>query len=118
MFARILDPDAGHWSIAPCQRFRSERRYLPGTLVLETTFATETGSVKVIDALAFAEGQRHHELGLTAPHLMLRLVEGVVGEVELRIVLAPRPEYGLVKPLFRQFESKKKNRLTVEKSLC
>ena len=105
VFARILDPDAGHWSITPTETYRSERRYLPGTLVVETTFATDTGSVKLIDAMAFAEGQRHHELGLRAPHLLLRLVEGLVGEVELRFELAPRPEYGLVKPLFRRTES-------------
>jgi GH15 family glucan-1,4-alpha-glucosidase len=102
VFARILDPDGGHWSLTPTAAYRSERRYLPGTLVLETTFATETGSVKLIDALAFAAGQRNHELGLNAPHLVLRLVEGLIGEVELRFELAPRPEYGLVKPLFRQ----------------
>jgi GH15 family glucan-1,4-alpha-glucosidase len=77
---------------------------VPGTLVLETTFTTDTGSVKLVDALAFAEGQRHHELGFAAPHLLLRQVEGLEGEVELRLELAPRPEYGLVKPLFRQTE--------------
>jgi alpha,alpha-trehalase len=105
VFARILDPDGGHWAITPIEAFRSERRYVPETLVIETTFATEAGSVKLIDALAFAEGQRHHELGLAAPHLLLRLVEGLAGEVELRFELAPRPEYGLVKPLFRRTES-------------
>ncbi len=105
VFARILDPDGGHWSIGPTGRFRSERRYLPGTLVIETTFVTENGSVKLVDALAFGEGERKHELGLAAPHLLLRLLEGVVGEVELRLELAPRPEYGLVKPLFRQTET-------------
>jgi GH15 family glucan-1,4-alpha-glucosidase len=102
VFARILDPDGGHWSISPSDEHRSSRRYLPGTLVLETTFTTEAGSVKVTDAMAFAPGQRHHELGLDAPHLLLRLVEGLVGDVELQMELAPRPEYGLVKPLFRQ----------------
>jgi GH15 family glucan-1,4-alpha-glucosidase len=105
VFAQILDPAGGHWQIKPRGAYRSGRRYLPGTLVIETTFATETGSVKLTDAMAFAEGQRHHELGLSAPHLLLRLVEGLVGEVELRFELAPRPEYGLVKPLFRQTES-------------
>src|SRR5204862_1467179 len=60
IFARILDAAAGHWSIAPAGEFRSERRYLPGTLVLETTFTTETGSVRLTDALAFAPGQRGH----------------------------------------------------------
>jgi GH15 family glucan-1,4-alpha-glucosidase len=105
VFARILDPDGGHWSITPTGPSRSERRYLPGTLVLETTFTTDTGSVKLIDAMAFAARQRDHELGLHAPHLLLRLVEGLVGEVELHLSLAPRPEYGLVKPLFRQTDS-------------
>src|SRR5215469_3531381 len=101
VFAQILDPDGGHWQIRPSGAYRSERRYLPGTLVIETTFTTESGSVRLTDAMAFAEGQRHHELGFGAPHLLLRLVEGVLGEVELSFELAPRPEYGLVKPLFR-----------------
>ena len=102
VFAQILDPAGGHWTVSPTDAYRSERRYLPGTLVIETTFTTAAGSVRLIDALAFAEGQRHHELGLSAPHLLLRLVEGLDGEVELRSELAPRPEYGLVKPLFRE----------------
>src|SRR5215469_2508175 len=54
VFARILDPDGGHWSIMPTVPYRSRRRYVPGTLVLETTFTTDSGSVKLIDALAFA----------------------------------------------------------------
>jgi alpha,alpha-trehalase len=104
VFAKILDPGGGHCQIRPCGSYRSERRYLPGTLVIETTFTTETGSVRLTDALAFAEGQRHHELGFAAPHLLLRSVEGLVGDVELQLELAPRPEYGLVKPLFRATE--------------
>jgi len=105
VFAQILDPEAGHWQIRPSGAYRSERRYLPGTLVVETTFATESGSVRLTDAMAFREGQRHHELGFSAPHLILRLVEGVLGEVQLGFELAPRPEYGLVKPLFRATDS-------------
>src|SRR4051794_8304092 len=50
VFARILDPAAGHWSIAPAAEHRSERRYLDGTLVIETTFTTDTGSVRLTDA--------------------------------------------------------------------
>jgi alpha,alpha-trehalase len=102
VFARILDPDAGHWSLRPAGEFTTERRYLPGTLVLETTFTTETGSVTLRDALAVAEGQRGHDLGLDTPHELLRSVEGASGTVELAMELAPRPEYGLVRPLFRQ----------------
>jgi GH15 family glucan-1,4-alpha-glucosidase len=105
VFAQILDPVGGHWRIRPTGRYSSERRYVEGTLVIETTFTTETGSVKLTDAMAFAEGQRHHELGIGAPHMLLRLVEGISDQVELELELAPRPEYGLVKPLFRQTES-------------
>jgi len=104
VFARILDPDGGHWSIRPSREFAGERRYLERSLVLETTFTTETGVVRLRDALVFAEGQRSHELGLDSPHELLRSVEGVSGSVELELELAPRPEYGLVRPLFRQTE--------------
>src|ERR1700694_1738907 len=105
VFAQILDPTGGHWWIRPTTDFQTERRYLPGTLVIETTFTTATGTVRLTDAMAFAEGQRAHELGMVAPHLLLRLVEGVAGELELHSELAPRPEYGLVKPLFRATET-------------
>jgi GH15 family glucan-1,4-alpha-glucosidase len=104
VFARILDPNAGHWSISPAGESTSERRYLPGTLVIETTFTTATGTVRLTDAMAFAPSQRGHDLGRGAPHEVLRLVEGVSGEVELEMELAPRPEYGLVVPLFRMHD--------------
>jgi alpha,alpha-trehalase len=101
VFGRLLDPAAGHWSITPAGDFETARRYLPGTLVVETTFTTATGTAVLTDALAFAEGQRGHDLGRDAPHELLRLVEVTEGEVELELELAPRPEYGLVRPLFR-----------------
>src|SRR5215470_265789 len=71
VFARILDPNAGHWSIAPTGASTSERRYLPGTLVIETTFTTATGTVRLIDAMAFAPGQRGHDLGRSTPHFRM-----------------------------------------------
>jgi GH15 family glucan-1,4-alpha-glucosidase len=102
VFGRILDPAAGHWSIRPEGAFTSGRRYVPGTLVIETTFTTQTGVVRLTDALVFEEGQRAHALGIDAPHELIRSVEGVSGEVQLVMELAPRTEYGLVRPLFRQ----------------
>src|SRR5205823_848742 len=56
------------------------------------------------DALVFAQGQRGHELGRDAPRELLRLIEGVSGHVTLAMELMPRPEYGLVHPLFRPTE--------------
>jgi alpha,alpha-trehalase len=101
VMARILDPEGGHWSIRPAGAYTTERRYLPDTLVIETTFTTETGSVRLLDAMAFAPGQRGHELGFDAPHELLRAVECISGEVELTLELAARPEYGLIRPLIR-----------------
>jgi alpha,alpha-trehalase len=70
--------------------------------VIETTFTTDSGSVRLRDAMAFAPGQRGHDLGYDVPHELLRGLEGLSGEVQLELELAPRPEYGLVRPLFRQ----------------
>src|SRR3954469_11061995 len=101
IFARMLDPDGGHWSIRPDGDYPAGRRSAPGTLVIETTFTPAGGVVRVRDAMAFAPGQRGHDLGYDAPHEVLRSVEGVAGSVELAMELVPRPEYGLVRPLIR-----------------
>jgi alpha,alpha-trehalase len=93
--ARLLDPAAGHWQICPVDKFKAVRRYLPGTLVHETLFTTESGTVRLIDAMAFAPGERVHALGRDAPHEVLRLVEGVTGTVEVTMEFAPRPWFGL-----------------------
>src|SRR4051812_25458600 len=62
------------------------------------------GRVRLVDAFAFAAGQRGHDLGHDAPHEILRRVEPLEGRVEMVMDLAPRPEYGLVKPLLRATE--------------
>lgn len=101
IFSRILDPRAGYWSIRPVGSYSRERRYLSGTLVIETTWTTDRGIARGIDAMSFAPGQRGHDLGFDVPHELLRGVEGVTGEVEFKVALAPRPEYGLIEPLIR-----------------
>ncbi|HEX2146995.1 MAG TPA: trehalase-like domain-containing protein, partial [Pseudorhizobium sp.] len=83
LFSRILDPDGGHWSIRPAKPFTTQRRYLPGTLILETTFTTNSGVVRLTDAMALAEGQRGHDLGKDVPHELLRAIVCIAGEVEL-----------------------------------
>ncbi len=99
VFGRLLDDRAGHWSVHPVGEFRATRRYLDDTMVLETTFTTATGSVKVVDALAMGGGQRGHHLGAEAPSLLIRQVKGETGRVELETEYVPRTEYGLIWPL-------------------
>ena len=100
IFGRLLGDEAGHWSIRATGATQVTRRYLDRTMVLETTFRTPTGTVAITDALAMGDGNRGHELGKGAPHLLLRRATCVEGEVELSLEYVPRPEYGLVHPLF------------------
>jgi len=100
IFGRLLGDEAGHWSIRATSATEVTRRYLDRTMVLETTFRTPTGTVAITDALAMGDGNRGHELGKGAPHLLLRSVTCVEGEVEVTLEYVPRPEYGLVRPLF------------------
>ena len=98
-FALLLGEQAGYWSVRATGVVQVTRPYLEGTMVLETTHSTPSGTVTVVDALAVGEGNRGHELGKDAPHLLLRQATCTAGEVELDMEYVPRPEYGIVHPL-------------------
>jgi GH15 family glucan-1,4-alpha-glucosidase len=99
VFGRLLDDAAGHWSVRPAGQFRSSRRYLDRTLVLETTFECPGGTVVLTEALAMGLGNRGHALGRGAPHLLIRSITCASGSVPVDFSYAPRPEYGLLRPL-------------------
>ena len=105
VFARLLDAGAGHFSLRPVLQAEWSRAYRPATLVLETTFTTRTGQVRVTDALALAPGARGHDIGREAPHTLLRRAVVLAGEVELELELVPRPAYGAARVLFGPAES-------------
>lgn len=98
IFARLLDwRRGGYWSIAPTGRSTARRRYLDSSLVLETVFEAEGGSVRLVDAMAMRSGGRHQ------PHRqILRVIEGIEGEVEVEVRLAPRFDYGSTQPWIRR----------------
>jgi GH15 family glucan-1,4-alpha-glucosidase len=98
VFGRLLDDNAGHWSIRPVEEFTSDRSYLDDTLVLRTVFTTRSGSIALIDALGLEPGARGHDIGRRSPGAMARLVDGISGEVPMRVHYRPRFEYGLVTP--------------------
>ena len=101
---RGLRPDprsrGRHWSIAPTGE-AAVTAVVSRVARRRDDVHDRHGHRAADDALAFAPGQRGHDLGKDAPHEVLRLVEGVIGEVELRCELAPQPECGLVRPLLR-----------------
>jgi GH15 family glucan-1,4-alpha-glucosidase len=99
VFARLLDADAGHWLLRPVGSAETSRRYLSGTMVLETEHRGSHGAVLIRDCLATGIGERGHELGLDSPGLVLRSVECTDGSLELEMQFRPRFEYGLVYPL-------------------
>jgi GH15 family glucan-1,4-alpha-glucosidase len=99
IFGRLLDATAGYWSIHPVGPVEVSRRYLPETMVLETTFRTSTGALRLVDAMPLGQGERGHDLGLASPGALLRQATCFEGSLELELEFAPRPEYGIVHPL-------------------
>ncbi|NBM14716.1 glycoside hydrolase family 15 protein [Streptomyces sp. GC420] len=99
VLGRLLDKDAGHWSLRPSAPFTVRRAYLADTMVLRTEFRTATGTVALTEALAAGPNERGHELGTHAPHVLLRALDCTDGRVEIEAEFAPRPEYGLIRPL-------------------
>ena len=89
-FASLLgDERHGRWLLAPAGGVRRvSRRYRPGTLVLETEFESEDGTVRVVDCMP--PRQKHPNL--------VRVVEGVAGRVPMRMQLVARFEYGSIIP--------------------
>ncbi|MCX4566116.1 glycoside hydrolase family 15 protein [Streptomyces albogriseolus] len=93
-FARLLgDESNGHWRIAPPGQERCARRaYREDSLILDTVWETPDGAVQVTDLMP----QRH-----TAPDLV-RIVQGLSGEVTVRSTLRLRFDYGSVVPWVRK----------------
>jgi GH15 family glucan-1,4-alpha-glucosidase len=93
-FASLLGTrENGHWQLAPKGQVRTtRRRYRPNTLILETEFDTDEGTVRVVDFMPIR--------GTGAPYLV-RLVEGLAGQVEMRSEIVPRFANGYTIPIIR-----------------
>jgi len=104
VFAAILDRDAGGFRLAPAGvSVPAARRYIPGTMVLETSWETRTGWAIVRDALSIgpwshrSERSPEHRRSPTdhdADHVLLRLVECVQGSVDMKLECEPAFDYG------------------------
>lgn len=91
-FARLLDPDGGHCSIA-AERAPG-RRYLERTLVLETRLAGAGGEARLLDFFV--------DPGEAEQSRLVRIVEGVRGSLRLKVEVVPRFDYGAVSPWLRE----------------
>jgi GH15 family glucan-1,4-alpha-glucosidase len=92
-FSRILDPDAGHFSLRPSVPFSSTRSYLHGTAVLATTFTTSTGRATVHDFFAARDG-RSKRRGLSPFRALIRRVRVDAGVVPFAVEIAPSDAFG------------------------
>ena len=97
VFARLLDPAAGFFSLAPEAASTVSRCYLPGTAVLATTFSTAGGRATVHDFFAARPGPAKRR-GLWPFRYLVRRVVCEEGSVALEAVLEPRHGFGLRPP--------------------
>jgi GH15 family glucan-1,4-alpha-glucosidase len=103
VFGALLDRGAGTWRVGPYGVYvPAGRRYLPGTNMIETTWMTPQGWLRVLDALTIGEwhdnehGSSHTRppTDFDADHLLVRMVECIQGQVSVEIVCEPMLEYG------------------------
>ena len=104
VFGSILDRDAGGFRFGPSDiTVPAARRYLPGTMVLETSWGSPTGWVIVRDVLLIGPWRHSEERSHThrrpptdydASHVLLRMVRCVNGEMQLTLDCEPVFDYG------------------------
>jgi alpha,alpha-trehalase len=107
VFGAILDRDAGHFRIGPADvSVPAARRYLPGTMVLETSWGTSSGWIIVRDLLLIGPWHHEHDRSHThrrsptdydADHVLLRTIRCVNGEVQINLDCEPAFDYGRVR---------------------
>ncbi|MGD8567942.1 MAG: glycoside hydrolase family 15 protein [Gammaproteobacteria bacterium] len=98
VFAALLDrQQGGRFAIRPNAPYKSQRKYLEHTNVLQTTFTTDSGVIRVTDCLTIPNSRQNDNV-LHPQREVLRIVECLSGEVEVEIIFEPRPDYAQRKP--------------------
>lgn len=88
-FASLLGTEEnGFWRLAPAESLRSSRQYLPHTLILETTYESTQGTVKVLDFMPPHNSHSH----------LVRIVQGLRGKMRIHSELVLRFSYGIAVP--------------------
>jgi GH15 family glucan-1,4-alpha-glucosidase len=103
VFATLLDRSAGFFRFGPVHsRVPAQRRYIPGTMVLETTWSTATGWLVVRDALVMGpwqgqeriDGHRRPPGDYTGRGMLVRTATCISGQVDLMLDCMPLFDYG------------------------
>ena len=90
VFCRMLDANKGGFlDVRPEEPFRATREYQADTSVLRTTFETARGRVTLIDFMPLRRMAEDDFVSLDAPGWFVRVVEGVEGQVRLRLRYRP-----------------------------
>jgi GH15 family glucan-1,4-alpha-glucosidase len=114
VFGAILDRGAGSWRVGPYGLYvPAGRRYIPGTNMIETTWMTPQGWLRVLDALTIGEwhdnkhGSSHTRppTDYDADHLLVRIIECIQGQVQVEIVCEPMLDYGSKPAVWSVIES-------------
>jgi GH15 family glucan-1,4-alpha-glucosidase len=93
--ALVGNEENGRWLIRPsCEVKRTTRKYRENTLILETTFETEGGTVTLVDCMP----------PRTSDPDLLRMVVGISGQVPMRMELVIRFDYGSIVPWVRRMD--------------
>lgn len=94
VFGALIDRKrGGRFAIHPAGDFATKRRYVPHTNVLETTFTTDGGMLRLTDCLPIVN-DRAREQSLQPQREILRIVECLEGEVDVCVTYQPRPDFG------------------------
>ena len=105
IFGAMLDRGAGSWRVGPYGVYvPAGRRYIPGTNMIETTWMTPQGWLRVVDALTIGEWHDNEDASahtrpptdFDADHLLVRVVECMQGQVQVELVCEPMLAYGAV----------------------
>jgi GH15 family glucan-1,4-alpha-glucosidase len=93
--ALVGSEDNGRWLLAPEGEVTARgRQYRRDTLVLDTQYETEAGSVVVTDFMPIRDDAVH----------LVRVVEGRSGRVPMTMELTPRFDYGSIAPWIHRTE--------------
>ena len=103
VFASMLDRGAGSFRVGPYGLYvPAGRRYIPGTNLIETTWMTPQGWLRVVDALTIGDwhdnkhGSSHTRppTDYDADHLLVRMLECIQGQVQVEMICEPMLDYG------------------------